>query len=228
MTLRPREMDEFLERIWTQKEKGKEDLGELLALTPVKDGDKWIKHLCKDGLALVRNETVKLTKSGEKEAGQIIRRHRLTERLFADVFRTSEEVWEKEACALEHEAILVTEAVNSICAFLGHPPTCPHGRPIPRGSCCAEFRLEVKSFVIPLIEARLAETYRVVFVTPKNSGELDRLSVLGVVPGSEIRIRQKRPACVIRVGETDIALDEEVVRGIYVKNGGSGVYGGNS
>lgn len=217
MTLRPPEMDEFLERIWTQREKGKEGLGELLELTPVADGDKWIKQLCNDGLVVVRNETARLTKSGEKEAAQIIRRHRLTERLFADVFHTSEEVWEKEACALEHEAILVTEAVNSICAFLGHPPTCPHGRAIPQGSCCAESRFEVKSFVIPLVEAKLAEIYRVVFVTPKNSGELDRLAVLGVVPGSEIRIRQKKPACVIRVGETDIALDEEVVRGIYVR-----------
>ena len=219
MTLRPREMDEFLERIWTQREKGKEQIGELLKLTPVADGDKWIERLCTDGLAVVRNKTVRLTKNGEKETERIIRRHRLTERLFADVFKTSEEIWEREACELEHETILVEEAVNSICAFLGHPPTCPHGKPIPRGFCCAEFRLEVKSFVIPLMEARLADTYRVVFVTPKNSGELDRLSVLGVVPGSEIRIRQKRPACVIRVGETDIALDEEVVRGIYVKDG---------
>ena len=26
--------------------------------------------------------------------------------------------------------------LDRICAFLGHPKTCPHGKPIPPGPCC--------------------------------------------------------------------------------------------
>ncbi|MBI3540920.1 MAG: ferrous iron transport protein A, partial [Deltaproteobacteria bacterium] len=45
----------------------------------------------------------------------------------------------------------------------------------------------------------------------------DRLAVLGILPGSNIWIHQKRPSYVVRVGQTDIAMDPDIVRDIYVK-----------
>jgi DtxR family Mn-dependent transcriptional regulator len=215
--MRPQQMDELLERVWTEREKGRDGREDVLAALPAGDGERWLKKLEQERLVSETGGRVRLTSAGEKEASAIIRRHRLTERLFADVFNTREETWEREACELEHPTVLTEEAVNAICAFLGHPPTCPHGRPIPPGPCCAEFRLEVKSFVIPLTEARLASRYRIVFITPKSGLRLDRLAVLGILPGSEIRIHQKKPAYVLRIGETDVALDHEIVRDIYVK-----------
>ena len=47
----------------------------------------------------------------------------------------SETEIEQQACKFEH--ILSPEATDKICAFLGHPRTCPHGAPIPPGPCCA-------------------------------------------------------------------------------------------
>jgi len=47
----------------------------------------------------------------------------------------SESEIEQQACKFEH--ILSPEATDKICAFLGHPRTCPHGAPIPPGPCCA-------------------------------------------------------------------------------------------
>lgn len=214
---RPHEMDEFLERIWTQRENGKDDSSELLALLSLQDGERWLKSLEEIGLVVLQSGRVSLTSAGEREAEQIIRRHRLAERLFADVFQTSEEVWEREACELEHQTVLTSEAVSAICAFLGHPPTCPHGRPIPRGECCHTFTREIRPYVIPLTEARVTDQYRISFITPKNPRRLDRLAVLGILPGSTIRIHQKQPSYVIRIGETDVALDPEVVKDIYVK-----------
>src|SRR5207244_1088787 len=65
----------------------------------------------------------------------IIRRHRLAERLFTDsLAMDSETEIEQQACKFEH--ILSPEATDKICAFLGHPRTCPHGAPIPPGPCC--------------------------------------------------------------------------------------------
>ena len=217
MKERPHEMDELLERIWTQREKGRDEADELLAVTPIGGGENWLKRLEERKLAAVKKGRVALTVDGEKEAEQIIRRHRLTERLFADVFNTSEEVWEREACELEHPAVLTEDAVAAVCAFLGHPPTCPHGRPIPPGPCCAKFSLEVKAFVIPLTEAGVADPYRIVFITPRSGMRLTRLAVLGILPGSEIRVCQKKPAYVLQIGETEVALDDEVVKDIFVK-----------
>lgn len=83
-----------------------------------------------DGSALVA-----LTPRGRTRAGSIIRRHRLAERLFTDsLAMDSESEIEEQACKFEH--ILSPEATDKICAFLGHPRTCPHGAPIPPGPCC--------------------------------------------------------------------------------------------
>ena len=78
---------------------------------------------------------VELTPRGQKRAADIIRRHRLAERLFTDsLAMDSETEIEQQACKFEH--ILSAEATDKICAFLGHPKTCPHGSPIPPGPCC--------------------------------------------------------------------------------------------
>jgi putative ABC transport system ATP-binding protein len=78
---------------------------------------------------------VELTPRGRERAASIIRRHRLAERLFTDsLAMDSETEIEQQACKFEH--ILSPEATDKICAFLGHPRTCPHGAPIPPGPCC--------------------------------------------------------------------------------------------
>jgi putative ABC transport system ATP-binding protein len=78
---------------------------------------------------------VELTPRGRQRAADIIRRHRLAERLFTDSLALdSESEIEQQACKFEH--ILSTEATDKICSFLGHPRTCPHGAPIPPGPCC--------------------------------------------------------------------------------------------
>src|ERR1700736_3982218 len=78
---------------------------------------------------------VELTPRGRLRAADIIRRHRLAERLFTDSLALdSEAEIEQQACKFEH--ILSPEATDKICSFLGHPRTCPHGAPIPPGPCC--------------------------------------------------------------------------------------------
>jgi len=80
---------------------------------------------------------VELTTRGRQRAADIIRRHRLAERLFTDsLAMDSETEIEQQACKFEH--ILSAEATDKICAFLGHPRTCPHGSPIPPGPCCGK------------------------------------------------------------------------------------------
>jgi len=78
---------------------------------------------------------VELTPRGYQRAADIIRRHRLAERLFTDsLAMDSETEIEQQACKFEH--ILSPEATDKICTFLNHPLTCPHGAAIPPGTCC--------------------------------------------------------------------------------------------
>jgi putative ABC transport system ATP-binding protein len=108
---------------------------------PLAHGHKPFVNPCHDALKPVSASTgdgtliVELTPRGRARAGNIIRRHRLAERLFTDsLAMDSETEIEQQACKFEH--ILSPEATDKICAFLGHPKTCPHGAPIPPGECC--------------------------------------------------------------------------------------------
>ena len=78
---------------------------------------------------------IDLTESGRRRAADVIRRHRLAERLFTQTFEVQDEdEIEQQACKFEH--ILSPEVTDKICTFLNHPKSCPHGSPIPPGACC--------------------------------------------------------------------------------------------
>ncbi len=83
---------------------------------------------------------IRLTERGRQRAADIIRRHRLAERLFTQCLGMQNEAEiERQACKFEH--ILSPEVTDKICTVLGHPETCPHGAPIPPGACCAAARV---------------------------------------------------------------------------------------
>ncbi len=208
-------IDELLELIWKLREEGVSDMDHLFEMTQDVEARSILRKMIKDDLFQIEDNRMILKERGEEKAREIVRRHRLTERLLHEIFEMSEEEVEEEACKLEH--ILSPGVTESVCTFLGHPPTCIHGKPIPRGECCAKFKKEMKPLVIPLEELGLGEEGRIVFIAPKSHQRLDRLSTLGIVPGSILRMHQKNPSYVVQMGETTLALDREIVRNIYVK-----------
>src|SRR4029077_3896010 len=66
---------------------------------------------------------VRLTEAGSRRARDVIRRHRLAERLFTDTFAIEDAEAHVQACRFEH--IITPELDQRICSFLGHPKTCP-------------------------------------------------------------------------------------------------------
>jgi len=208
-------IDELLELIWTLREEGVSDMDHLFETTQDIEARSILRKMIKDDLFQVEGNRMILKDRGEEKAREIVRRHRLTERLLHEIFEMSEGEVEEEACRLEH--ILSPGVTESVCTFLGHPPTCIHGKPIPRGECCAKFKREMKPLVIPLEELGLGEEGRIVFIAPKSHQRLDRLSTLGIVPGSILRMHQKNPSYVLQIGETALALDRDIVKHIYVK-----------
>jgi len=90
--------------------------------------------MAQDGLIHLVDGRMSFTTLGKERADQLIRRHRLAERLFFETFGMDEEALHENASKVEP---LWTMAVtNQVCAFLNHPQTCPHGDLIPRGACC--------------------------------------------------------------------------------------------
>jgi DtxR family Mn-dependent transcriptional regulator len=214
-----RRIEEILEAVFTEREVGRDAAPSILAhadeghAPDAGAGD--LRALAALGLVTLDGDRVRLTEAGERRARDVVRRHRLTERLFKDLLAVSEGTMERQACELEH--ILSPEATDSVCTLLGHPPTCPHGRAIPEGPCCGTFQRTVRPLVTGLPHFQLGATGRIVFIAPKFHDRMDRLAALGVIPGSELRLHQRSPSYVIEVGETTIALDPEIAGEIFVK-----------
>lgn len=213
-----RVVDEVLEFIWTQREMGVNSIERLLRIDEVIEAEadsKTLQRMELEGLVRLSGDSVVLTQEGDRLAEAAIRRHRLAERLLTEVLALDEESVEKNACSFEHT--LSPEVTDSICTLLGHPPTCPHGLQIPRGNCCKKAKIELKPLVKPLSELEIGESGRIIFIVSNIETRLDKLSTLGMVPGSIVKVRQRRPAFVIQIGETTLALDPAIIKEIYVK-----------
>ena len=57
---------------------------------------------------------------------------------------------------------------------------------------------------------------QVMTIATQQAARLDRLSALGVVPGSQVTVRQRTPAFILRVGETELCVDESIAREILM------------
>jgi len=207
--------DEILELIWTLREEGCATKPKLVERSEEDNPQGLLEELVRTGLVEVSGSDLRLTRSGDERARGIIRRHRLAEVLLQSLFDLDPSQMENSACKFEH--ILTTPVTESVCTFLGHPPVCPHGRSIPRGECCDRIRTEIHPLVTRLSDAGLGDPVRIVFITPKSKKRMEKLSSLGIVPGSRIRLLQRNPSFVLQIGETTIAVDRDITDEIYVK-----------
>ncbi len=204
-------MDEALEAIWELQEQS--GTASFKALLDMLGHHNRLKGMQETGLFSLSGDVIILSEKGHARARDIIRRHRLAERLFADVLDIAD--YEDDACRLEHA--LAREAEEAICTLLGHPPRCPHDKEIPRGECCAVFTRKVKPLAISLRDMEVGKEGRVLFI---NVPAMDRLANMGLVPGAIVRLHQKKPSYVVEVDQTTLALDEDIAQGIYIKQQG--------
>jgi DtxR family Mn-dependent transcriptional regulator len=161
-----------------------------------------------------------LTREGRKAAEAIIRRHRLAERLICDVLGAHVDESEDAACEFEH--ILAEGIANSICTLLGHPKSCPHGKRIPEGDCCRAPRGELQSILISSDQLDVGESAPIAYLCTTEHARMLKLSSLGMTPGNRLKLLQKWPSFVFQCDETEIAVDADVARSIYVRRDGRG------
>ncbi|MFQ6088421.1 MAG: metal-dependent transcriptional regulator [Candidatus Methanofastidiosia archaeon] len=196
-------VEEILEKVWILREDGKNKIDEFeeREIEAVKD------------FIEVKGEKINLKEKGKKIARRIVRRHRLAERLFVDVFEMVRV--HEDACKFEH--IVSQEVEEAICTLLGHPKECPHGKEIPFGKCCEKHKRVFESVIVPIPELAPGESGKIAYILTKKHKRLHRLFSFGIVPGTEVLVHQKHPSFIIQVDETQIALEKKIAEEIYVK-----------
>ncbi len=208
-----REREEHLEQLWYMKEDGSDSIDTLKnALNDSFDANIIDGLISEDMVELAQEENkISLTQKGQDYTRQLIRAHRLAERLLYDVLGGD---FESGACEFEHT--VTPELVDSICILLGHPKACPHGMPIPKGQCCRNSFRTAQSSVIPLVELEVGQSARVAYINCKSDQQLHKIDSLRIKPGAVVTLHQRYPTYVVECEGSNIAMDEEIVSNICV------------
>jgi DtxR family Mn-dependent transcriptional regulator len=210
-------IEEYLECIFKLQEKSgvarTNDIVKSLRVVPgtVTNTVEWLE---KEGLVTHKPyKGVKLTEKGRKIALQVIRRHRLSERLLTDILHMEWDKVHDAACRLEHD--ITDEIMKPLEKTLGHPKTCPHGNPIPT-KCGGIIEEESQ----PLTALNEQEQGTIVKITEEKADLLRYLDTMGLIPGASFEVVGKAPfngPITIKVGRTNHALSREVASIIKVK-----------
>jgi DtxR family Mn-dependent transcriptional regulator len=189
--------------------------GELADTLKVKPGSvtEMVKKLTeKKYLKYEKNRGFRLTRKGRKLALDVLRRHRVAERLLVDLLGVSWEEAHDVACKWEH--VLTPEMCDQVLERLNGPATCPHGNPIP----------ESNGSLSPLPELSLADLDQgeegiIDCISDENVALLRMMSSMGMLPGETVRVIQVSPigdTLLIEVGTAQFALSSKLAQRVRV------------
>ena len=206
--------EEILEAMWIASEEEGQGFAEIGKIGIPAD-DPAFRELTAHALIEIKGERAYFRPEGRKEGENMIRRHRLAERLMMDVLNMRGENGHSKACKFEH---LLNEGVDTrVCTMLNHPETCPHGRRIPPGECCLEARKQVDLGVVPLTELKSGEEGDIAYIQTEDNKKMQKLVAMGVLPGNRIRLLQSFPSYIFRVGYSEFAVDANMAREIFIR-----------
>ena len=188
-------------------------VAEMLGVSRASAGEM-LKRLEAEGL-IERGEHKEalLTPSGRTRVEKVVRKHRIIERLLTDFMGYS--AAEAHVHADELGDTFSDDMVERIEKRLGNPERCPHGWPVDPVAEQEENReLAALSDLGPGVRAtivRLAE----------HDGELLHWFYdEGLVPGSEIEVRETQPAAgqlTVKLDGADRAIGERAAAGLFVR-----------
>ena len=203
--------EELLETMWICTEEKKEDSVPLNDLAE----KETIEQLLKAGYLVLNDGRLRLTNKGRPMARNVLRRHRLAERLLTDVLGAGGKLMHERACRFEH--LLDRGLEESACSLLGHPKICPHDLPIPPGRCCQQQQAPIQKVVSPLSQLARGQKGKVAYVHAPESNQLQKLMAMGILPGAPISLIQSFPSYVFKIGQGQFAVDKEIADAIYVR-----------
>ncbi|MDW8040553.1 MAG: metal-dependent transcriptional regulator [Nitrososphaerota archaeon] len=216
MTLKlSHEAEEYIEAIYKiQKRSGVAKTKELAKELKVVPGSitNTIAHLERHGLVEhTPYRGVRLTVKGEKLALNIIRRHRLAERLLTDLLDADWSDVHETACKLEHA--LTEDVLFLLEKRLGYPKFCPHGNPIPTEDG------EVKEVeCCPLTMAAANQVCVVARIVDERRETLQSLADKGIKPNVIIHIaRVEKDSLVLWVAGKKQTVSRKEAENVWVQ-----------
>jgi DtxR family Mn-dependent transcriptional regulator len=159
-----------------------------------------------------RYEGVRLTATGEQLALRVLRRHRLIELFLSQTLDLSWDEVHEEAEHMEHA--VSDRLVDRIDAYLGHPPSDPHGDPIPRRDGTVD-----SSAGTTLTKWPAGEPFRIVRVLDQSSDFLRFLTDAGLELSSVGDVVDHTPQAAtttVRVQQRTTVLSEQVADKLIV------------
>jgi DtxR family Mn-dependent transcriptional regulator len=182
-----------------------------------------VARMERDGLLHVADDRhLQLSDKGRREAVAVMRKHRLAERLLADIIGLEWDQVHIEACRWEH---VMSEAVERrIVAMLDKPLVCPHGNPIP-GLEDLGLPFAAVDDPIGLISLTAAATALDTVVTVDRISEqlqsdaplMRRLSAAGIRPGRLVTVAPSTVGVDVTSGATINSFDRVVSDHIFVR-----------
>jgi DtxR family transcriptional regulator, Mn-dependent transcriptional regulator len=189
-------------------------LGELCERLPVPAAhvEQTVAALLADGDAEVAGDGLVLSVGGRERARTAVRRHRLVERMLADLVGL--DWWKVHHEAERFEGVISADVEAKLIEQLGDPGTCPHGNPIP-GSGNAPSHPDA----VTLAEAPIGPVH-VVRITETLEGDDEALQLLqgcGFLPGRDAEIKDRRDGWVEVAGTVhDAAFPHHIAAHTYV------------
>lgn len=148
-----------------------------------------IEEIESEDLVEIRANALSLTPSGREYALQVVRAHRLWERFLDDETDLPLTAIHGAADRAEHR--LTVDQADRLDAQLGHPPTDPHGDPIPT----TEGRIAPFPGV-PLTDYPTGEDAEVTHLEDEPPGVFETIVKLGLARGTRLRVTERRPGLV--------------------------------
>ena len=206
--------EEILESIWSVGDRQHNTIEAVRKRCSVEFTEEDLDDMERHELIIRDQDEIRLANKGKSIAEIIIRRHRLAEILVSSILKLKQSDMEDIACKVEHS--LLPEVEESICTLLGHPEFCPDGKRIPRGRCCSGKLKAIDSSVVSLSELSPGESGKITYIKPDNHSSFHQLISFGLHPGVIVTVHRKNPAFCIKFENTELALDDNVVKNIYV------------
>lgn len=214
--------EEYLEAIYNMTMEGDPVIGARLA---EKFGvaratvTETIHRLVSDGYAVqCPDKSVELTSAGRELTEQVLRRHRLAERLLFDLVGMDWISAHEQAHTLEHG--MSDDLARHISERLGHPLTCPHGNPIP-GNATSGMAFLREQHAFRLADAREGQCVRVVLISEVAEDEsevLRRLSDKKIHPRSLLTVNEIGSEVVFEVDGETRSVPRDLAMKIWVAN----------
>ncbi|MGH8989421.1 MAG: metal-dependent transcriptional regulator [Acidimicrobiales bacterium] len=210
-------VEEYLQTVHSLKEEGTPPIQARIAERLGRSApsvSEMLDRLAEDGYVRREGRVIELTDKGSRLAEKVVRKHRLAERLLADVIGLEWPKIHREAGRWEH--VISDDVEARLVLLLGNPATCPHGNPIPgSGTPLAD------GVQHPLSEAETGDRVRLERITEDVEMDMEALVYLDAhrfVPGTTVTVVSRAPdgTLMLDAGGSTIAIGAHLACRLYV------------